>query len=207
MSVLVSVKRVANNQLHGELSDVVEKPGVVNVLALLNKGDKRFKIGSDRLAWFPVTTMSLEEMGISTQTIAQIDALKEGEKIELNFPNPKINGQELKIQVMETITPDVWQQQNTMKAAKQLMINEDVAKNTKISDYSLSKYLGQNGYFLTEDGNFIFSRTTVTVKSQLKHELVTGVLVPEMELNSYGATLANGNADFKFAEQEQEQEN
>lgn len=190
MSKIVSIRKVANGGLQGELQDTVDVLGRVNVLAKLNRGDVRFNTGSVRRAWFPVTLNSLEDLGINKKDIEAISKLEEGDKYELNFENPSIDGEPLAVQVVESIIPDAWQRQNTMKSAKQLMISEEVSQNKKLSEYDLTKYIGRNGYFLDEDGNYIFTRTSVTVKSQLQHVFIKGKFVPENELSDYGATLA-----------------
>jgi len=88
-----------------------------------------------------------------------------------------------------------------MKAAKQIMIDERVASNKGVkTQYDLSKYLGQNGYFLDKEGNHIFSKATVTIESQVKHQFADTTLVPENELASYGATLAEPVSTFEEKE-------
>lgn len=191
MSILVSVRKVANNSLQGELLDTVVK-GEVNVLALLNKGDNRFKNGSERRAWFPVTLQSLGELGVNKATRDQIAALEQGQSIELNIENPKIEGYELRIQVEETVVPNTYQRANTMKVAKQIMITEKVAKSKIATEFDLSKAVNMNGYFLDAEGQYIFTNTVVKAEGQVSHKFIQGVLVPENELANYGATLAQG---------------
>jgi hypothetical protein len=190
MSKLTTVRRVANNSLQAELIDVVTKPGQMNVLAKLNKGDDRFKVGSERRAWFPVTLASLIDLGASEHQVAAVEALKEGEKAELMLDAPKIEGKELRIQVVESTTPDSYQAVNTLQTAKHIMIDERVIKNRGIkTEFALDQYEGKNGYFLTEDGKFIFSKSSVTVEDQIRSIFISGELVPENELPAYGATL------------------
>jgi hypothetical protein len=191
MSKIVSIRKVANGGLQAEMVDTIEKPGAVNVLAKLNKGDERFNLGSQRRAWFPVTPTSLHELGMSELQLTAIQALEQGERFPVEINDPMIDGHKLRVQVNESIIPDVWQRQNASKAAKQLMIDEKVAANTKINtEFDLRNYIGQNGYFLDKEGNHIFSRTSVTIEGQLNHTLVDGTFVPETELGTYGATLA-----------------
>jgi hypothetical protein len=191
MSKIVSIRKVANGNLQAEMVDTIEKPGAVNVLAKLNKGDDRFNVGSQRRAWFPVTLASLSDLGLSDIQLQKIHNLQQDERFAVEINDPMIDGYKLRIQVNESIFPDMWQRQNAAKAAKQLMIDERVAANTKLnSEYDLSKYVGQNGYFLDEHGNHIFSRTTVTIEPQVKHTIIQATLVPESELGTFGATLA-----------------
>lgn len=190
MSKLTTIRRVAGNGLQAELVDTIQKPGSINVLALANKGDERFNVGSSRRAWFPVTLPSLEEMGATTEQLAKINALEVKEVFELNLNNPKLSGLELRVEIRESIFPDVYQRQNTKKAAKQIMITSEVAKSRISTGFDLSVHIGKNGYLIDEGGNFIFSRATVNVEGQVNHTFVKGTLVPETELGNYGATLA-----------------
>lgn len=191
MSKITSIRRVANDGLQGEMTDVVVHPGRVNTLALLNKGDSRFTTGNPRRAWFPVTMTSLIELGISEEQVTAIDSLKLNEKFEVSIVDPNIDGQLLRIQVVESILPDAYQKDNVMTASKLIVITDKVAANKGISThYDLTKYVGQKGYFLDADGNHIFSRASVTVEGQVKSVFVEGELVPEKELSSFGATLA-----------------
>ena len=191
-TAIVSIKRVANDGLQAEMVDYVQRPGSVNVLASLNKGDDRFKTGSPRRAWFPVTDESLKGLGLSERVLDEIAALEQGEKYDVMIENPTIDGLKLKIQIKETTTPDAWQSANIAKAAKQIVISEAVSTNRGLkTEFDLTNYKGQIGYFLDENSNFIFSRASVTVEGQVKHQFIDGSLVPETELPSQGVELAS----------------
>lgn len=191
MSKITSIRKVANDSLQAEIVDFVERTGSVNVLAKLNKGDARFKSGSERRAWFPVTLASLLELGLSTEAINKISALTYGEKFEVNLENPTIDGHLLRVQITESISPDIYQRQNTAKTAKQIEIDERVANNKKLNTpYDLTQFVGQVGYFLDAEGSYIFSRSSVAIDGQVNHTFVDGVLVPESMMGEYGANLA-----------------
>lgn len=191
MTKIVSIRKVANGSFQAEMEGNVQRPGAINALALLNKGDARFVSGSKRMAWFPVTMQSLRDLGVDESTITKLMNAQEKEKVAVSIENPTLDGHKLAIQVKESIFPDVYQRQNASTTAKQLTISEEVSKNTKLkTDFDLSKYVGQLGYFLDAEGNHIFSRTSVTIEAQINHTFVEGTLVPETELGSYGATLA-----------------
>lgn len=195
MSVLTKITRVKNNSLQAELVDTIEKPGRMNVLAKLNKGDERFKVGSQRRAWFPVTILSLREIGVNPLILLQIEALKETEFLELNMESPKVEGDELRIQVVESTIPDAYQKANAVKSAKQIMISEEIASNSNIkTDYNLRNYVGKNGFFVDKNDAFIFAKATVTVGSQVEHKFIEATLVPETELAEFGAVLATSDA-------------
>lgn len=193
MSKIISVKRVANNGLQAELTAVVQISDRINVLQQLNKGDKRFEPTSlPRHVWFPVTLISLAELGVSVEKLAEVGKLEFGQKAELSIENPTLEGELLTIQVTESIYPDEFQAKNVMTSAKQLPITDRVAKNRTLANgRDLGKYIGEIGYFLTPAGEHIFTKNILTVESQVKHTIVKdAVFVPAKELAEYGATLA-----------------
>ncbi len=192
MNTIVSIRKVANGGLQAEMQGTVEKAGAINVLAKLNAGDSRFKSGSDRRAWFPVTIQSLgESLGFTIEELEKIDALAQNERYLCKKENPSIDGHLLVIQVNETIVPDIYQRQHVMESAKQLEITDKLAANIRLNTkYDLKPFVGSVGYFLDTDGNHIFSRTAVTIKEQLNHTFVEGEFVPENMLAEFGATLA-----------------
>jgi hypothetical protein len=210
MSKIVSIKRVKNNALQGELVDTVQVSPRMNVLAKLNIGDERFRVGSERHAWFPVTMLALAQLGFSKEDLDKIEKLEYGNKLTVNYEHPKVDGFELTIQVNETVIADQWQYQNVMKSAKQLEITAEVAANKGLAtDFDLSKYIGQTGYFMDENNNFIFSRTIVTVKPQVRHTVIEAKLIPSTELSEFGATLHEpisvGETEEVKEEQKEEQ--
>jgi hypothetical protein len=77
------------------------------------------------------------------------------------------------------------------------MIDEKVAKSRITTDFDLKKYLNKNGYFLDENGQFIFTNTVVKVQGQVSHRFIPGRVVPETELANYGATLAEKEVTSK----------
>jgi hypothetical protein len=199
MSKIVSIRKVKNDSLQAEMTGTVQKPGSINVLQALNAGDERFQTGSKRRVWFPVTLAFLVDF-LSAAELKHIEGMAQGEKLAVEITNPTVNGEILEIQVKESTQPDTYQRANVMNTAKRIMIDESVAANKGLETaYDLSVYKGQNGYFLTEEGQHIFTRSTVTIASQVKHTFVDGTLVPEKELAKVGATLAEPVA-FKEVE-------
>jgi hypothetical protein len=187
---IVSIKRVKNDRLQAEIVDHVERR--VSTLSLLNKGDKAFDPKSIRHAWFPVTVESLIDLGASASLVEKVEASKLGEdKIECLIENPMLRGQRLRIQVTETVNPNAYQAENKLKMAKQLEITKEVIENKNLAKHAdIAMYAGETGYFLTEEGQFIFSNSTVEVEAQLKHSFIEAYLVPESLLSGVGAELA-----------------
>ncbi len=192
-SQIVSIKKVKNGRYQAELVDFqVSRPGQrKNTLALLNEGDSAFTTGAGRRAWFPVTIESLRMLGISEAFASKVSALNEGEKMDCLIENPTLEDEVLRVQITETVNATEYQRSNVLAAAKQLNITQSVVDNAKLmKSAKCADYIGGTGYFLTEDGQHIFSNTTVELESQVKHTFIEAVLVPEKELAGYGATLA-----------------
>jgi hypothetical protein len=188
---IVSIKRVKNNRFQAEMIDVVERPGQMNVLAKLNIGDSAFDRATPRHAWFPVTIEALKDLGASDDLIKKVEGMFEGDKITCSLVEPKLEGKRLRILVLETVVPTEYQRENFLKAAKQLEITQRVADNKRLAKHEdTGKYVGEVGYFLTEQGEYIFSNTHVTVEDQLKHQFIEGFLVPETIAVRSGAILA-----------------
>lgn len=185
MSRIISVKRVANNGLQAEIVDKVQIRK--NPLQALNKGDDRFDVAKERHAWFPVTVTSLQEIGFSKDDLEKIDKLEYGTKIDCNYENPRIDGELLRIQVTESTIPNEYQRDNALKAAKQLVISEQVAKSRGLG----KDMIGKTGYFLSPEGAHIFANSTIAFNSQLRHSVIEGAtLVPVTMMSEYGAYLA-----------------
>ncbi len=177
---IVSIKRVKNDRLQAELVDAVNR-GRVNTLALLNVGDKAFDPKSFRHAWFPVTIESLIQLGATAALIEKIEKLKINEKVESSIVDPTIEGKKLRIQVTE----------NFMKASKQLTLTKEVVANESLAKHPRSaEFIGDQGYFLTETGEHIFSNSTVEIEEQVNHTFLDGYLVPEELLAGASAVLA-----------------
>lgn len=202
MSQIIGVRRVKDSkdgakQFQGEITDVVILNPRINVLQHLNKGDERFNPApTPRHAWFAVTLASLEDLGADQEALKAIDALEMNERFPLDIQDPTIAGEKLTIQVNESTEPDEYQKVNFMDSAKQLPITERVAKNKTLAGANdLTPYIGETGYFLDKEGKHIFSRTIVSVASQVRHTIVpVGAFVPKSALDSFGAELAKPRA-------------
>lgn len=192
---ITKIKRVANGRLQAEMKDHVEKPTTkTNVLAKLNRGDSAFKnVSKQRYGWFGVTVEGLSDMGVSEKDIAAINKLAEGESFELNLDSPTLFGDPLRLQIIETTDANEYEQENVLTKSKQITITEDMAKRKNVaSDYDLSDYIGEQGYFLTTDGRHVFARAQVTIESELQHVFLNDAkLVPESDLQEFSVTLAD----------------
>jgi hypothetical protein len=167
------LKAVANGSFQLEVSDnEVVKPGQrPNLLSMLNADDSRFANNS-RLAWIKTTPKQANEyFGIPLDVF---DGLQEGEEVELNIENPKINGERLRVEVKERTEPmDDWQSANTKRAAKSIEIKGTTlkAKGLNLSLNITEDSVGQRGYFMTDAGQLIYSKTEVII-GEPKHEFI-----------------------------------
>jgi hypothetical protein len=208
---IVNIKRVKNNRLQAEMIDIVDKPGKVNVLAKLNHGDSAFERQKPRHAWIPVTSASLIDLGVKGELLERIENLKFGESVECQIIEPRVEGQRLRIQIVETTTPTAWEAANFKKAAKQIKITVEVANNRTLAKHERTgEFIGDIGYFVTDANEYIFSNATVNIESQLEHKFIEGYLVPASLLEDLGTTLAEplvlGAASKEEAMTEEEQE-
>lgn len=195
MSKITKVKRVANNKLQAEMIDYVQRPGKTNVLAKLNMGDPSFEnVGKPRYGWFTVTIPSLKMIGVQDELLLLIDKLQTGEELELNIDDPKLDGEVLRLQVMERVGAiSDYERKFPLEAAKKIEITEEIGKRNNIkSEFDLSNYVGETGYFVDGNGQHIFTNTIPVIESELNHRFVEDVyLCPKSELAVYSSTLAD----------------
>lgn len=168
-SLLTSVRAISGGKFEIELAELVQKPGASNnIAALLNKSDDRFKQATPRRAWQGAEANELKEF-------FGIDCSKVGnEPVEVNILNPKINGTQLRVQILESTTPfDDYQAENPEKAVKQ--------------------YEDENGdmmYLRTSEGDYIYSKSRI-VGGEPKHVFVAHdneMTTDEFELSTEVAT-------------------
>lgn len=177
-----NLRAVANGSFQLEVSDnAVVKPGQrPNLLSLLNSDDSRFA-NNARLAWIKVTPANGElYFGIPKATF---DSLEEGDEVDLDIVNPAIDGHPLRVEVRESTIPmDDYQKANTRKAAKSIEIKEGTlkARGLNLSPLIDASKVGERAYFMTNEGEFIYSKTEVVV-GEPKHEFVVEEQVLRLE--------------------------
>ena len=123
-----------------ELAEFVQDPNrPVNALAAFNADDDRFS-GKPRRGWLTVSPAMLENLlGIDVDKGTYDGS---GVEQDVNMLNPAIDGNRLHIQITETVSPDEYQASNVETTAKRA---------------------GAEGPFITHEGNYIFSNTTIVV--------------------------------------------
>ena len=136
-SLLVAAKGVSGGKIQLEFAEVISSPyarASNPLVAAFNASDPRFSTGARR-AWMSGQKSDIERLlGIS------LGDMDKGDVKELNILSPKVNGQELRVQITETIDADDYQKENIETTAKKA---------------------GPDGDFITSGGKHIFSNTTV----------------------------------------------
>ena len=137
---ITGLKAVKNNKLQIEVSEV---KGGVNVLALLNKSDERFK-QSARKAW--LTAEPVDAKALFPSLSSQIDEVikaGQGTSIECNVPAIMSNGIHLRVEIKEALAPmDDWQEENIMRAVKQNPTTQEVLLHANSPIFSKTSVVG-----------------------------------------------------------------
>lgn len=157
-TILVGAKETADeSRIQLEFAEIVINPSSGNnILGMFNKSDSRFtEDRKPRRAWQDATKESAAALlglpELETAEYAPVDDMGNGKPfLVLNVLNPVIvegeaAGERLRVFVNETTTPDQWQKDNVLKAAKK----------------SPSK-----GFCLSPDGEPIFSQPEVGFSSE-----------------------------------------
>lgn len=144
-SLLVHARRVNGGKVQLELAEVIESSdgGASNLLGMFNKSDDRFSSGGARRAWLtaePADASKLLGIDLSPDNSGWMTDDQGREILPLNVLNPKVNGNTLRVRIVETTEPTTWQAQNLERAAKRA---------------------GADGPFLLHGGKYIFSNTEI----------------------------------------------
>lgn len=199
-TMITIVRAVRNDSYQMEIVDKVQKPSQ-NVLQLLNKTDERFNLGNNRFAWVKVMPHEAQKyFGIDPEELAKLtftegrqreDMVEGKDYLTVEKANPTLNGQALRIQISETTEPTEWQEANLEQAAKQIEITAEIAANPNlIKSDSIAEYIGEVGYFLTEEGQPVFANATV-ITGEPSHKFLESGLFPkaEIEVSTSGIAL------------------
>ncbi len=193
-TTITIVKAVANGSFQIEMVDKVQKPGQrLNVLAKLNVSDNRFQQGRNRYAWMKIMPSELETyFGIKAsrlndlvyeEGVQRADLIEGKHYLTLDIVNPTLEGEELHIEITETMDPTDWQAQNQENAVKQIEITKEIAENENLlKSANLGQYVGEQGYFLTEEGDPIYSNAEI-VAGKAEHTFIECMLFAASEVN------------------------
>ena len=145
--LLVSARKVSNGKIQLEFAEKIQaadKP--MNALTILNMSDDRFSSGARR-AWVTAEVADASErFNVNFGDDGEWYESEKGEMMDLNIIAPclDVNGKTLyfKVQVLETTEPTEYQAEHVETAAKRA---------------------GKEGDFITHNGDYIFSNTTVVI--------------------------------------------
>jgi hypothetical protein len=146
--MLVSAKAVKGGKIQLEFAQNLQTR--VNVVSLLNESDERFTQSGPRRAW-----LSAQPADIKKHMNIDVTSLKEGETQELNLLNPKLAGQPLNLQIVETTEGSQYDIENFSTRAK---------RAGKEGPFILTKegsYIYQNVSVVAGEPNHIFFKETV----------------------------------------------
>jgi hypothetical protein len=145
--LLVDARKVKNGMIQLQFAEkLVTKDRPVSALTILNASDPRFSSGARR-AWVSANILDAsEKFDINFGDDGDWYSDPKGEIMDLNILNPFVEVNDSKyffrVKVSETITANEWQAENLDRAAKRR---------------------GKNGDYITHEGDYIFSNTTVDV--------------------------------------------
>lgn len=167
-TLLVSARKVSGDKIHLEFAEIINSQKNLSVVGEFNKSDDKFS-SKARRAWVTAEPVDATELlGVDFGPTAGWYMDTKGEMLDLNILNPTINGERVQILVRETTEPTDYQKANIETTAKRR---------------------GKDGDFVTHQGAYIFSNTTVVRASQFNghEELIADaqselVSAPETEL-------------------------
>jgi hypothetical protein len=141
---ILSVRKVTNGKISIEFAEKMQREAnnsTLNVLSLLNAGDPAFEQKARR-AWVIGTADNVAKLFNLDE--ATLVALEEGASLEVFIKNPSI-------------------EVSGIKYNYKVVINETTEANEyqKANVETTAKRRGVNGEFITSNGQYIFSNTTV----------------------------------------------
>ena len=152
-TLLASARSVSGGKIQLEFAEVISNGRAQNILGILNSSDDRFSANARR-AWVTAEPMDAEkQFGVNFGPKADWEATDKGEFLYLNILNPTIDGTRCRVLISETTEATEWQLDNRNKAAKRK---------------------GKDGDFITHEGNYIFSNTSVVLSDTApSHTILT----------------------------------
>ena len=164
-TLLLSARKVKGDKISLEFAEVLKvQEGPVTAVSRFNRSDARFG-NRARRAWVNVTVEDVSEdlgMDFSDNNPAW-EMTPRGEMLELNMFNPTVEGERVRIQVLETTEPDAWQADHIETTAKRK---------------------GKEGDFMKHNGDYIFSNTSVVISNEVIEHVTLETDVSEERVQS-----------------------
>lgn len=149
-TLILNARKVKGNKIQLEFAERLSTPdSPQSLLSAFNKSDNRFSQSSGvRRAWLTSEPSDASELLNVDLVNAKYIVNEDGREVHaLNILNPTMDGQRMRVQIVETTTPTEWQTDNLERAAKRK---------------------GADGEFITHKGQYIFSNGDV-VLGEPKH--------------------------------------
>lgn len=150
-TLIVNARKVNGGKLQLEFAEKLQREDrPVNALSMFNKSDQRFSGGNGaRRAWLTVEPSDASELlNVDLTDDSKYSTDERGFVITpLNILNPAVEGQRMRVQIVETTEATEWDANNI----------EDSAKRA-----------GKDGPFITHKGMYIFTQSNV-VFGEPKH--------------------------------------
>lgn len=143
-SMLFSIKGTSTSKIQLTIVDK-QVADSTNPLSILNASDSRFSTNKPFRAWLSAEpTDAIKYFPQHEEAINTAAAGDKNTEVFIGEINPTLNGNLLKVQIVETITPTEYQAENVERTAKRA---------------------GQNGAILTYEGSPIFRNSQVVLNT------------------------------------------
>lgn len=174
-TLLVQARKVNGNKIQLEFAEKMVTPDrPQSLLSVFNKSDDRFsQSGGARRCWLTSEPSdAAKNLGVDFENAKYTTTVEGYEVLPLNILNPTMDGNRIRVQITETVTPTPWQSDNKERAAKRR---------------------GAEGEFITHKGQHIFSNTDV-VLGEPKHTFL------EADASSESMSGIYANVDIETGE-------
>lgn len=177
--LLIGARKVANGKIQLEFAEKISASNrPMSALTILNASDSKFSSGARR-SWATAEPVDASEIyNVNFGDDGEWYASERGEMMDLNILNPTWNGFLFRVQIIETTEATEWQEANVETAAKRA---------------------GQGGDFITHNGDYIFSNTTVVLLTKDSEPVHTFLASDTTQTNSIPNT---GTKEFKAVEED-----
>tara|TARA_R110002051_G_scaffold40946_3_gene84864 strand:- start:375 stop:971 length:597 start_codon:yes stop_codon:yes gene_type:complete len=173
-TLLVGARKVNSGKIQLEFAEIVQTSDrPVSLLTILNRSDERFATRARRCWVTAEPNDASETFEVNFGDDGDWYMSEKGEVMDLNILNPVINETRMKLRIVETTTPNKWQEQNLETSAKRR---------------------GKEGDYITHKGDYIFSNTMMVLSNDdVQHILLESdteaVIVESKETNTVAAKL------------------
>ena len=143
-TLLLGARKVSGDKIHLEFAEIIQTSDrPASILSMLNESDARFSSRARR-AWMTAEPQdATKHLGIDFSLNNDKWYMSDkGEVMDLNILNPTINDIRCRLVITETTEATEWQADNIETSAKRR---------------------GRDGDFITQNGNYIFSNTTIVL--------------------------------------------